>query len=118
MKKINEFLFGSTNYDLDAVVNELFQKTRKNRWKLFLILFVSALFTVVMVSNVRTINKQLINVRNLEKKQNELINNNKVLTKRIADLESPERIIKISSEKLNMIPNHNIPKKMKLYKQK
>ncbi len=111
--KINDLLFSKSNYDFDTIIKNTLIWTRKNRWKLFLLIFSVSLFTIVMVSNVRSINSQLAVLRKLEHQHNTLTNNNKVLLKEISELESPERIIGVAEEKLNMKINNEIPYKLK-----
>lgn len=107
--KLNDLLFSKSNYNFDTIIENTLVWTRKNRWKLILLIFSFSLFTIVMVSNVRTINSQLADLRKLEHQYNNLTNNNKVLMMEISRLESPERIIKLAEEDLKMITNNEIP---------
>lgn len=111
--KLNDFLFSKSNLDFDTILKNSIVWIRKNRWKLFLIIFILAVFIIAMVSNVKTINRQLSKVRKMEHVLNSLSNQNKILKSEISELESPERIIKIATEKLNMKTNTNLPKKIK-----
>jgi cell division protein FtsL len=113
--RLNDFLFSKSNYEFDTILKNSVIWIRKNRWKLFLIIFISAIFIIAMVSNVKTINRQLSKVRKLEHELNSLSNKNIILQSHISELESPERIINIATEKLKMTINTNLPKTIKKY---
>ena len=114
MKKISNFLFGSSNYDWKILLDVFRNWTRAQRWRLFGIISATALIAVIIVSNVRAVNKMLISVRKMEKKEKELINYNKVLKKEIIELESPQRITKIAKEEFGFVQNEEKPKKITL----
>lgn len=112
LKKINDFLFGKNSLDISSIIEKLIEIIRRNRLKLLLFILISSIFTVIMVSNVRNIDKQLVKVRQYEKELKAIKNSNKVLRTQITELESPERIIPIAKEKLGMINNKEIPRKI------
>lgn len=84
--------------------NEISTKewVRVNRWLLFLLIFAASIMTVVYIKNVREVNNLVVDVRRYEKEKIDLINENKLLRTQLLKLESPERIIPIAEEKLNM----------------
>lgn len=84
-------------------------RKKLNRLKVFGFLAFAALLTIIYVNNVIMVNSMLRDVRVLEKElENVEITNTYLMTK-LNYLQSPDRIMRIASEKLEMIQNDNIP---------
>ena len=80
-----------------------------NRWSVFGLLGLSAVFMVLYVSNVISVNSLLRKIPRLEDKRDSLLYQSRRLEETIARLQSAERITHIAKEKLGMIPNQNAP---------
>lgn len=83
-----------------------------NRWAIFLFIILISLSAILYVKNVRALTNQLKEIRQLERMEKSLSNGNKIINSRIKQLESPERIIKIAEEKLNMEISLKAPKRL------
>lgn len=73
-----------------------------NRWVVFLYLIIISAAAILYVSNVQVTTSLLKDIREMERVKEKLVNNNKLLNSKIKKLESPERIIPIAKNKLNM----------------
>ncbi|HRE56478.1 MAG TPA: septum formation initiator family protein [Candidatus Kapabacteria bacterium] len=80
-----------------------------NRWSVFGLLGMSAIFMVLYVSNVISVNTLLRRIPKLEEKHDSLLYQSRRLEESIARLQSAERITIIAKEKLGMVPNQNAP---------
>jgi cell division protein FtsL len=80
-----------------------------NRWSIFGLLAMSAVFMVLYVSNVISVNTLLRRIPKLEEKHDSLLYQSRRLEESIARLQSAERITTIAKEKLGMVPNQNAP---------
>jgi len=85
------------------------RKKMLNRWSIFGLLGMSAVFMVLYVSNVITVNGLLRRIPRLEEKRDSLLYESRRLEESIARLQSAERITSIAKEKLGMIPNQSAP---------
>ena len=81
-----------------------------SRWSIFGLVFFIAAFTILFVNNVMMVDNLLKENRALEKKYQSINNSNKVLTIRIDELQSADRIIMIAKNKLGMIKPEYTPK--------
>jgi cell division protein FtsL len=117
LKFFGNFLFSSSNYDWQTLFGKFKDWTRERRWRLFGIIALTALVTVIIVSNVRAVNRMLVSVRQLEKQEKQIINHNKVLQKQVNELESPERITPLAKNKFGMVQNEEFPKMIKVPKE-
>lgn len=87
--------------------------TTISRAKLLLYIILSAAIMIFYVSNVIEV-KSLLKTNYEFKKKKELVENkNQVLTTKINELESPERITKIARENLGMYKNEITPSVLK-----
>ena len=77
------------------------------RWFLFILIITSAIFLILLVNNVRSVNSIMVENRKIEAKIYEIQNLNARLYSKIVDLESAERIIPYSETYLQM----EIPRK-------
>lgn len=73
-----------------------------NRWVVFLYLIIISAAAILYVNNVQVTTELLKEIRQLDREKEKLINNNKLLKAKINSLESPNRIIPIAKNKLNM----------------
>lgn len=80
-----------------------------NRWSIFGLLGVSAVFMVLYVSNVISVNTLLRRIPRLEEKHDSLLYQSRRLEETIARLQSAERITSIAKDKLGMVPNSHAP---------
>ena len=80
-----------------------------NRWVIVLYLIVIAAAGVFYVGNVNDTTQLLSEIRGLEKKIDDLNNKRKIADGRVKRLQSPERIIRIAEEKLNMSLSDEAP---------
>lgn len=81
-----------------------------NRFRLLMIIFFSALATVLYVNNVLQINHLLKENQALSKNLINLKNNNELLRSELNKLESPERIISVATNSLGMVKSSRSPK--------
>ena len=87
--------------------------SRFNRWSVFGMLFLGAVFIVIYVNNVIKIDSLLMEIQNLKKKQAEIKYKNQALSANLNELQSPEEIIKRASERLKMIKPEEAPEVIK-----
>ena len=80
-----------------------------SRWKIFSIVFVAAVLTVVYVNNVLRIDALLEQTQSLKKNCDLLKNNNELLRARLNQLQSADRIIPIARDELGMIKADKAP---------
>lgn len=73
-----------------------------NRWIVVLYLVVIATSGVLYVGNVNDTTILLTEIRKLEKNIDNLENRRKIIDSKVKRLQSPERIIRIATESLNM----------------
>lgn len=91
------------------IANNANEWVRINRWILFLSIFILSLIIVVYIRNVRQVNNLVLEIRRIEKQAELIENRNKVLSKEMLKLESPNRIIKIAEENLGMVRHDSTP---------
>lgn len=89
------------------------QRRLLNRWSLFALFFISAVATVGYVSNVLTVNKLSTKVDRLRKDRDSLQNLNQSLRTESYRLQSAERVTRIATQKLKMIPPEEAPTVLK-----
>ena len=106
--KIKHSLYSANSKTREFLKNWL----NLNRWAIFLFIILISLSAILYVKNVRALTNQLKEIRQLEKMEKSLSNGNKIINSRIKQLESPERIIKIAEEKLNMEISLKAPKRL------
>ena len=75
-----------------------------NRWSVFALLFVSAGFTILYVSNVISVGKLLERKQALEKSLDSVKTVNKTLETETYRLQSAERITRLAQERLHLMP--------------
>jgi cell division protein FtsL len=80
-----------------------------NRWVIVLYLVIIATAGVLYVGNVNDTTQLLSEIRTLERKIDDLENKRKMADSRVKRLQSPERIIQIATEKLNMTLSNEAP---------
>jgi len=85
------------------------QRRLLNRWSIFILLFVSALATVLYVSNVIQVNRLLREKDGLQHSLDSLHGVNQSLHTEVHRLQSSERITRIASERLGMTPPMKAP---------
>lgn len=89
-----------------------------NRWVIVLYLVVVATAGVLYVGNVNDTTELLKEIRTLERKIDDLENRRKMADSRVKRLQSPERIIKIATENLNMTLSDDAPLFIEEYESK
>lgn len=89
-----------------------------NRWVIVLYLIIIATAGVLYVGNVNDTTDLLKEIRNLERKIDDLENKRKMTDSRVKRLQSPERIIQIATEKLNMTLSDEAPLFIEEYEDK
>jgi cell division protein FtsL len=72
------------------------------RWFLFILLITSAIFLILLVNNVRSVNSIMVENQKIESKIYEIQNLNARLYSKIVQLESAERIIPYAETYLQM----------------
>jgi cell division protein FtsL len=82
---------------------------RRNRWFIFFLIILLSIFAIIMVNNVRAVNTLMRQSRALELQLKDYENENKLLIKKLQDLQAPERINKIAIEKLEMVKPDKAP---------
>ncbi|MCL2313232.1 MAG: septum formation initiator family protein [Firmicutes bacterium] len=90
-------------------MNTIIEWIKSNRFKVFLILTVSAVITLVYVDNTIKINALLTKIQTQESHIADIKAYNKILKSKIIELESAERITKIAEEKLGLTKPNKIP---------
>jgi cell division protein FtsL len=85
------------------------QRRLLNRWSLFALFFISASATVLYVSNVIAVNKLSNETEILRKQRDSLETLNKSLRTETFRLQSADRVVRIATEKLGMIPPPEAP---------
>lgn len=85
------------------------QRRLINRWSLFALFFISASATVLYVSNVIAVNKLSQETEQLRRNVDSLETLKKSLRNETYRLQSSERVTKIATEKLGMIPPQEAP---------
>lgn len=80
-----------------------------NRWSIFALIFVSAVATVLYVSNVIAINRLLKETDTLRRSVDSIRIVNHSLRTEVYRLQSSERITRIATERLGMIPPPKAP---------
>ncbi|MDT3740594.1 MAG: hypothetical protein RO257_13965 [Candidatus Kapabacteria bacterium] len=103
LNKVKEF------YKSLEISDLLIEWVRANRWSIFIVIILVALWGLLLVSNVRNINTLLVDIRNLEKQSRQIENLNERYMYEIVKLQSAERIIKIAEEELNMEQSPKAP---------
>ncbi|MFA7326703.1 MAG: septum formation initiator family protein [Candidatus Kapaibacterium sp.] len=89
-----------------------------NRWVIVLYLVIIATAGVLYVGNVNDTTDLLREIRTLERKIDDLENKRKMTDSRVKRLQSPERIIKIATENLNMTLSDEAPLFIEEYEDK
>lgn len=85
------------------------QRRLLNRWSIVILLFVSAVATVLYVSNVIQVNRLLREKDAIQRSLDSLHTVNQSLRTEVHRLQSSERITRIASEKLGMMPPTKAP---------
>lgn len=85
------------------------QRRLLNRWSLFALFFITATATVLYVSNVLAVNKLSVENDTLRRKCDSLETLNKSLRTESYRLQSAERITRLATEKLGMMPPPEAP---------
>jgi len=86
------------------------QRRLLNRWSIFILLFVSAVATVLYVSNVIQVNRLLRERESLQHSLDSLHTVNQSVRTEVHRLQSSERITRIASQKLGMTPPTKAPR--------
>ncbi len=89
-----------------------------NRWVIVLYLMIIAAAGVLYVGNVNDTTDLLREIRTLERRIDDLENKRKMADSRVKRLQSPERIIQIATEKLNMTLSDEAPLYIEEYENK
>jgi cell division protein FtsL len=85
------------------------QRRLLNRWSIFALVFVSAASTVLYVSNVIAVKKLLVETEDLKRKIDSLRTVNESLRTETYRLQSSERITRVATENLGLIPPPKAP---------
>jgi cell division protein FtsL len=85
------------------------QRRLLNRWSIFALVFVSAVSTVLYVSNVIAVKKLLVETEDLNRKIDSLRTVNESLRTETYRLQSSERITRVATERLGLIPPPKAP---------
>lgn len=85
------------------------QRNLLNRWSVFVLLFVSAGFTILYVSNVISVRKLLERKQLLERSLDSIKTVNKTLETETYRLQSAERITRLAQERLHLMPPPKAP---------
>ena len=85
------------------------QRRLLNRWSIFALVFVSALATVLYVNNVITVDKLLRETQAMKKSADSLRDVNQSLQTEVFRLQSAERVTRIATERLGMMPPPQAP---------
>ncbi|MBC8124505.1 MAG: cell division protein FtsL [Candidatus Kapabacteria bacterium] len=85
------------------------QRSLLNRWSIFALVFVSAISTVLYVSNVIGVKKLLVESDVLQKRIDSLRTVNESLRTESYRLQSADRITRIAQERLGLIPPPQAP---------
>lgn len=80
-----------------------------NRWVVILYLMIIAAAAVIYVGNVNDTTLLLTEIRSYERGIDDLENEKKMAQSKLKRLQSPDRIIKIATEKLNMQLSEEAP---------
>ncbi len=81
-----------------------------SRWKVFALILITALIAAFYVDNVMKVDDLLEDVRELRARREYFENQNELLILEINRLKSPDRIIKIAKNKLDMVEPESCPK--------
>ena len=90
-------------------MNAITEWIKSNRLKIFLILAISAVITLIYVDNTIKINALLTKIQTQESQIADIQAYNKILKSQIIELESAERITKIAEEKLGLTKPNRVP---------
>lgn len=85
------------------------QRRLLNRWSIFALVFVSALATVLYVNNVITVDRLLRDTEAMRKSIDSLRTVNQSLQTEVFRLQSAERVTRIATERLGMVPPPQAP---------
>ncbi len=85
------------------------QRSLLNRWSIFALVFVSAMSTVLYVSNVIGVKKLLVESDVLQRRIDSLRTVNESLRTESYRLQSADRITRIAQEQLGLIPPPQAP---------
>jgi len=91
------------------MINKIIEWSKTNRLKIFGIVLISAILTLMYVDNTIKINALLSKIRLQEIEINEIKARNEILSSKIIELESAERITKIAEEKLGLSKPNKMP---------
>ncbi len=92
----------------DSLLKTFFYDPKKdewkpiNRWKATIFLVVAAASISLYIDNVAAVKEKIETIEKIDRKIDIVSNQNASLRKKIAELESPERIVKIAEEKMGM----------------
>ncbi len=82
---------------------------RNHRWLIVVLVALASIWFLLLVTNVRSVNKLLVDIRQLEAQSQKLDNINERYLYEIVKLQSAERIIQIAEEQLNMEQSPKAP---------
>lgn len=99
----------SDKNSIALVIDLVKEWIRTNRWKAFALITLSAALTIVYINNVMQINRLMEEVQNYERESSKIRAANEALNLKVLELESAERIIGVSEDKLGMIRSEKAP---------
>ena len=88
---------------------KIIEWAKTNRFKILGIILISAILTLIYVDNSIKINALLTKIQIQEVEINEIKAKNEILSSKIIELESAERITKIAEEKLGLSKPTKMP---------
>ena len=95
----------SDKWNIDSVLRFL----RDNRWNIFALIAIVSVSVVLYIGNVIQVNSLIKEVHQMKKGCEELKNRNIILHNKLAELESPDRILTIATERLGMVRSDKAP---------
>lgn len=88
---------------------EIRQWLLKNRWKVLLSIVFTVAVLVIWINNVNTVNDLILENHRMEILSKDLISQNEDLRRRISQLKSPDRIIRIAQERCGLVLSEEAP---------
>lgn len=107
--KMNQKTHSSFILNEEDKAEEPKKPKKLTRWKIFFLISLSAVITIIYVDNVLHVNYLLKDNQNLKKSYKILKNNNDILRTRLNSLQSPERIIPIAEKELGLVKSQKAP---------
>ncbi|MDX9791175.1 MAG: hypothetical protein WC313_06730 [Candidatus Kapaibacterium sp.] len=92
-----------------AISDKMVEFVRNHRWLIVVLVALASIWFLLLVTNVRSVNKLLVDIRQLEAQSQKLDNINERYLYEIVKLQSAERIIQIAEEQLNMEQSPKAP---------